>query len=191
MTNVYFVRHAEPDFSIHDDLARPLTEKGKADAKLVAEYLKDKKIDVVLSSPYLRAIDTVKPLVDETGLDIEIIEDFKERKIDNVWIDDFNTFCKKQWEDFDYKLSNGESLREVQNRNINALNEVLNKYTDKNIIIGTHGTALSTILNFYDNTYGYDNFDKIRRVMPWIVKMEFRDKECISITPVDILHKHD
>jgi len=38
--------------------------------------------------------------------------------VGNVWIEDFNSFAKKQWEDFDYKLSDGESLREVQNRNI-------------------------------------------------------------------------
>ncbi|HAR84900.1 MAG TPA: histidine phosphatase family protein, partial [Clostridium sp.] len=28
MTNIYFVRHCEPDFSIHEDLIRPLTQKG-------------------------------------------------------------------------------------------------------------------------------------------------------------------
>ena len=26
MTTVYFVRHAQPDLSVHDDLTRPLTE---------------------------------------------------------------------------------------------------------------------------------------------------------------------
>jgi len=35
MTNVYFVRHAEPDYNVRDDFARPLTKKGKEDAKLV------------------------------------------------------------------------------------------------------------------------------------------------------------
>ena len=28
MTTVYFVRHAQPDLSVHDDLTRPLTERG-------------------------------------------------------------------------------------------------------------------------------------------------------------------
>ena len=36
----------------------------------------------------------------------------------------------------------------VQNRNIEALNEILSDNADKEIVIGTHGTALSTILNF-------------------------------------------
>lgn len=28
MTNVYFVRHAQPNYENHDDLTRELTEKG-------------------------------------------------------------------------------------------------------------------------------------------------------------------
>ena len=184
MTNIYFVRHAEPDFSIHDDLTRPLTVKGKADAKLVTKYLRDKEIHEVLSSPYLRAIDTVKDFADELGHGITIIQDFRERRVDSVWIEDFLTFTKKQWEDFDYKLSDGESLREVQARNISALREVLCLYEGKNIVIGTHGTALSTIIHYYQNTYGYKDFEKMRMLMPWIVRMQFKNNDCLSITPV-------
>ena len=36
----------------------------------------------------------------------------------------------------------------VQKRNIEALKEILSDNRDKEIVIGTHGTALSTILNF-------------------------------------------
>lgn len=31
MTHLYYVRHAQPDYSVHDDLTRPLTEKGMRD----------------------------------------------------------------------------------------------------------------------------------------------------------------
>lgn len=37
MTNVYFVRHAKPDFSVQDDLTRLLTEEGINDCKKVTE----------------------------------------------------------------------------------------------------------------------------------------------------------
>lgn len=103
-------------------------------------------------------------------MNIEIIDDFRERKVDSIWIEDFASFSKAQWDDFDYKLSDGESLNEVQNRNISALNNVLEKYQDKNIAIGSHGTALSTIINYYDKSFGYEDFERIRTVMPWIVE---------------------
>jgi 2,3-bisphosphoglycerate-dependent phosphoglycerate mutase len=54
MTTIYFVRHAEPDYSNHDDENCPLTEKGFKDRELVTEFLEDKDIQILLSSPYIK-----------------------------------------------------------------------------------------------------------------------------------------
>ena len=181
MTTIYFVRHAEPNYNNHDDMLRELSSKGLKDRKLVTDFLTDKQIDVVLSSPYKRAVETVRDFAEKTGKDILVVEDFKERRVDSEWIEDFESFCKKQWEDFDYKLSDGECLKEVQSRNILALDKVLTSYKGKNIVVGSHGTALSTIINYYDKSFGYFEFDKIRFLMPWIVEFTFKDKECVNI----------
>ncbi len=173
MTTIYFVRHAQSNYENHDDQTRELTEKGLEDRKLVSKYLKDKNIDIILSSPYKRAVDTVRHFADNNNYTIEIIDDFRERKIDSAWIEDFNGFNKHQWEDFSYKLSDGETLYEVQERNIRTLKDVLERYKDKNIVIGSHGTALSTIINYFDHTFGYEDFVKIKSLMPWIVKFVF------------------
>ena len=181
MTKVFFIRHAEPNYENHDDLLRELTPKGMQDRKIVTEYLSNKKIDVVLSSPYKRAVQTLEDFADKFGFKIETIDDFHERKVGNEWIENFHDFSKNQWADFEYKLEGGECLREVQTRNIAALKEVLRKYEGKNIAIGTHGTALSSIINYYDNSFGYADFEKIRNVMPWIVAFEFDGEKCVSI----------
>lgn len=186
LTRVYFVRHAQPNYGNHDDLLRELSPCGMEDRKLVTTFLEDKGIDVVLSSPFKRAVDTVADFADTHNLTVETIEDFRERKVDSCWIEDFTSFSKRQWSDFTYKLSDGECLKEVQDRNIAALNDVLNKYTGKNIVIGSHGTALSTIINFYDNTFDYEDFDKIRFIMPWIVEFVFDEKKnCVEINKFD------
>lgn len=112
---------------------------------------------------------------------ITLINDFRECKVGNAWIDDFDNFCKKQWENFDFKLFNGESLYEVQKRNINALIQILEKDKGKNIVIGSHGTALSTVINYFDNSFGYNEFNEIKYIMPWIVKFSFKSKQCIEI----------
>ena len=182
MTKVYFVRHAEPNYENHDDMLRELSARGMEDRKRVTAFLSDKQIDVVLSSPFKRAVDTVKDFADSKGLTVETANDFRERKVDSCWIKDFASFSKKQWEDFSYKLSDGECLKEVQERNINALIDVLRRYAGKNIVIGSHGTALSTVFNYYDHSFGYEDFDKIRFVMPWIVEFDFDDGgNCINI----------
>ena len=38
MTNVYFVRHATPNYDNHDDLARELTAQGLKDRKQVTSF---------------------------------------------------------------------------------------------------------------------------------------------------------
>ena len=187
MTTIYFIRHAEPDYANRDDRERPLTQKGQEDSKLVTHYLRDKNIDIVLSSPYMRAVATVKDFADSYGHEIHTIEDFRERKIDSVWIEDFNKFAEMQWIDFDYKLSDGECLQEVQSRNINALMQVLKVYRDKSIVIGSHGTAISTIISYFDKTYGFDDFQRIRHIMPWIVKMFFEGDKLIHTEEVDMV----
>ena len=189
MTVVYFVRHAESDYRNHDDRSRELTEKGLKDSKLVTRFLSDKHVEVVLSSPYKRAIDTVRDFAKTRNLEIEIVEDFRERKIDDVWIEDFNAFCKAQWEDFDYKLSEGESLGEVQKRNVAALDAVLKQYAGQTIVIGSHGTALSTVLHYYDPSFGYEQFEKIRNLMPWVVKFTFQGTNCVDIQQYNLFEQ--
>lgn len=185
-TRVYFIRHAEPNYNNHDDMTRELSEKGLKDRVLVTEFLRDKQIDAVLSSPFKRAVDTVRDFAEKSGLEIKVVEDFRERRIDNCWIEDFNGFCKKQWEDFNYKLSDGESLEEVQTRNIAALKNVLKRYEGKNLVVGSHGTALSTIINYYDKSFGYAQFEKIRGLMPWVVPFSFEGDVCVEIRTYNV-----
>ena len=186
MTTIYFVRHAQPNYDNHNDLERELTAKGLKDRKCVTAFLLDKSVDVVLSSPYKRSFDTVKDFADCVGLTIGIVPDFRERKVESVWIDDFESFCKRQWIDFTYKLSDGESLKEVQERNIAALRDVLTVYKDKTVVIGTHGTALATILNYYDPSFGYNDFQRVRHFMPWIVKMTFDGEWLVGIEEYNV-----
>ena len=188
MTTIYFIRHAQADNTNRDGRNRPLTEKGMADRWLVTDFLQDKSIDAVLSSPFKRAVDTVADFADRSGFEIEIIEDFRERRSDSDWVrdTDFWPFIERQWANFSYKLSDGECLADVQDRNIAALNEALEKYKNKNIAIGTHGTALSTIINYYDSTYGFDDFMAMVDIMPWVVRMSFDDNSCAGMSMIDL-----
>ena len=43
MTKIYFVRHAEPDYSNHDDRTRELSRQGLIDRELVTESIPDRK----------------------------------------------------------------------------------------------------------------------------------------------------
>lgn len=185
-TNIYFVRHAQRDFSIKDDRTSPLTDKGREDSKAVKDYLKDKEIDILYSSPYLRAVETLKPFSEYVGLPVHTVEDFRERNV-GCWVDDFNAHSAKEWADFNYKNENGESLLETQKRNIDALKTILKENTYKNIAIGTHGTALSTMINYYNPTFLQRDFKRIVDKIPFIVKMIFEEEKCLQIEEIYII----
>ena len=184
-TSVYFVRHAQPDFRIKDDLIRPLTEKGMEDRKKVTSILRNKNVSAIYSSPYLRAIDTVKDFADNIGLEIKTDVNLCERRF-GEGIEDYKLYFKRQWDDFEFKLPQGESLREVQQRNITALFNILKTDLGKNIAVGTHGTALSTIINYFNPDFGHDQFMSIIDKMPHIICLKFKELEFVEVEEIDV-----
>ncbi len=57
-----------------DDRERPLTKKGKVQAQAIAEALREREIERIVTSPYKRCIQTVEPLARMIGAEIEVSE---------------------------------------------------------------------------------------------------------------------
>jgi phosphohistidine phosphatase SixA len=55
----------------HDDRLRPLDARGRKQAKGIAAALADRGVDRILSSPYVRCVETVEPLAGALGLEVE------------------------------------------------------------------------------------------------------------------------
>ena len=176
MKRIFFVRHAQPDYTHKEDASRPLTEKGMRDSYMLADFLQSKKIGAVYSSPYKRCVDTVRPFAEKVNLPITVANEFRERKIDDEWIEDFSSFAKRQWEDFSFKLAGGECLAEVQQRNVERLALLLQEEAAENIVIGTHGTALATILHYFDPAFGEEGFQNLRPLTPCVVRVNFSEQ---------------
>ena len=178
MTKIYFVRHAQPEHAWEDDRTRPLTGEGEKDSAIVFELLKDKHIDAFYSSPYKRSMDTIADSADFFGKDIITDEDLREReKGENG---NNQGMFRKRWDDHDYHEEGGESIAMVQKRNMRALTEILRDNIDKEVVVGTHGTALSTILNFYDKSFGCDDFLRIIDRMPYVIELDFEGDKLVG-----------
>lgn len=189
MTTVYFVRHAKSDKNIRDDRTRPLTPEGLADSEKVTELLKNKGIDLLMSSPYKRSMDTIGGLAKVLDMEITTDEDFRERNAGSWNGDDFLKFIEAQWADFNYKIFDGECLSSVQERNIRALKRVLTSCEGKTVVIATHGTALSTMINYYRPEFDFHSFMRILNFMPYVVKMEFDGENFLGMSEELIVEK--
>lgn len=80
-TTLHLVRHAAAgDRSRWEgpDVERPLTEKGAAQSKTIAEELTGVGIGRVLTSPYVRCVETVAPLGEQIGIEVEANDDLAE-----------------------------------------------------------------------------------------------------------------
>lgn len=187
MTEIYFVRHALPDYSCPDAVLRPLTKEGQRDSLRVVEVMKDIHLDYAISSPYKRSIDTIKQTAREHGLDIEPDDRLHER-ISGINGNNREMF-RRRWADFSFCEEGGEGLGSVTERNIAAVNDILDFHRNESILVGTHGTALSTILHYYDNSFGVEGFLRIIDYMPYIVRLSFDGRELIEKKELLIVEK--
>lgn len=178
MTRVYFVRHAQPEHAWKEDKTRPLTEEGRNDTAIVFDFFKDKQINIFYCSPYKRSIDTI---ADTAALfDKQIIIDERLREREKGLDGNNHGMFQKRWAEHNYHEDGGESIDMVQKRNIEALKEIISSNMNRNIVIGTHGTALSTILNFYDKSFSCDEFLRIIDWMPFIIELDFQKNKMIG-----------
>lgn len=85
--SVLLVRHAWAGDSAKwegDDRVRPVDKRGRKQSDALVDALAGFAVDRIVSSPYLRCIQTVEPLADARGLDIELDEALGADRLDDV-----------------------------------------------------------------------------------------------------------
>lgn len=167
--NVKGLWDANPKTSDH------LTEIGKKQVNASAELLKNRSIDVVITSPFARAFETATMTARALGIpENKIIHDerLSEWKVgtefDGKPLDDYFAVRNAQEDRYGFKAEGGESYLDILKRAGEFLYEIESKYQGKNILIVSHGAvvrALELIANglsikhLYEHTRAYKNFD--------------------------------
>lgn len=180
-TTVYLVRHADSIYTT-DEMNRPISERGRLDAIELWRKFKDIDVHKVYSSPYKRAIQTVEGIALDKNLAINLIDDMRERKKIDGKLDNFQENVKKLWDNTSFKFIGGESNKEGQVRGVNAITNLLRENDGKSIVIGTHGDIMTLILNYYDNSYGYEFWKALD--MPDAYKLTFSNEKICNIEKV-------
>lgn len=159
-TIIYMVRHAESPYTEGNERTRGLTAKGKADVERVTEILKVEGIELIISSPYNRAILSIEGLAQYLGLEIKTFEDLRELHfagedyiIENV---ELMSKLREKFNDPEYCLPGGESNSECQKRSIEVIKTILKVHAGKRIAMGTHGLVMTLMMNYFDSNYDLD-----------------------------------
>lgn len=180
MTFIYLVRHAESTGAQPDG---PLTEKGHDQARELSVRLAELKPNAAFSSPYVRAIDTIRPYCDAIGMKIEAKPDLRERKLKphDIWLsnEDYIFHTRRSFVDRDHVLPDGESLNATANRAKGALQEIAH-LGHTSTIVASHGNFMASLLSEMDGSFGYSEFAAIKN--PHIFRLEWDGQKFIRFT---------
>lgn len=129
-TIIYMVRHGESPYNEGNERTRGLTPKGKIDIEKVTKLLIGEGIDMVISSPYTRAILSVEGLAEHLKLDIKVFEDLRERHFSSNIIEnaELMSSIRESFNDLNSTLPGGESNADCQKRAISVLKPILKEH---------------------------------------------------------------
>ncbi|WJH36633.1 histidine phosphatase family protein [Paenibacillus sp. CC-CFT747] len=182
-TILYFVRHADSPYVPGKEHTRGLSAAGAAASRQIAERLKDLPVDGVVSSSYVRAVQTVQPLAESRGLPIREYEGLRERLIggeesEAPW-EEIRNAIERSFTDHDYALEGGETTKEARLRALPILEELLEEYEGRAVAIGTHGNIMTILMNHYEPRCDYAFWQETSR--PDLYRMTFDGSRLESI----------
>jgi broad specificity phosphatase PhoE len=155
---IYFTRHGESVANTlriisNRELPHPLTENGRFQAARLAEKLRGKRINLIYTSPILRAKETARILSATLDIPMECADALREpdcgflegRGDTEAWRE--HDIWKENWlqgKQLDQGPQNGETCKEVQARLTGFIKNLRSRYeeTTAEFVMVTHGALI-------------------------------------------------
>ena len=156
-TLIYLIRHGESEgnkegrFRGGEDF--PLSKEGKMQVQKLGEALKNSGIELIFSSPLVRAYDTAKAVAATTGAKIIVEPAFRSIALGSWEGKTREEIEKKFPREFELWLTNPEKLRmpgfepipQLKRRANTALRKIIRENTGKTIAVVSHTAVLKVI----------------------------------------------
>ncbi len=154
---LYLVRHGRTIANTHQlvqDGTDPLSEIGKAQTKLIGKRFQTIELDVIISSPFVRAYETAKAIHRVTGAPLETNELFVEQRyashqvgksINDPVIAEERALMHGKRGDPHWHLADEENVHDLRDRAREAL-AFINTRTESNLAIVSHGMFIKMLV---------------------------------------------
>lgn len=158
---IYIVRHGQTEWNVSKRLQghKPITlnEKGREEAKTLAEKIKDLDFDRIISSDLLRAKETAEIINEKVNK--EIVLDARLRSVDygNLEGRFIPDITQEEWKIYNStpEKFGAESVESVYTRIKSLFDELVE--TDDSVLIVAHGGALRIISYYIANRQLFNN----------------------------------
>lgn len=152
---IYFIRHGETAYNregrVQGHLDIPLNEKGIKQAELARDESRDLKIDLIYSSPLLRARKTAEIINEKHNVKIVFDDRLKELHMGTVQGKTISD-CSKDEIEYAFtnpEKNNGETLEHLCDRVELVMREI--EALNKDVLIVSHGGVYKAVYKYLNN----------------------------------------
>lgn len=182
MSELILIRHSisQPDSSIPSSQWR-LSKKGRLACRDLSVQLSGLNINQIISSIEPKAIETAQLTAQHLGILSEIVHGVHEHERNTVSFLPLDKFQKSIKDLFYYPevcIFGNESANQTLSRYSKAINFLLGKYVKENIVVVSHGTAISLFVAMHNNLDGFQFWQDL--TMPCIVRLSKRNFQIIE-----------
>lgn len=155
---IYSTRHGQTVYNKQEIILgttdMELDETGEKQALELAERIERLgNIDLIIASPMKRAMKTARAVAEKCG--ISIIADERLREWDYGGYEGKSRFADGFAENkinFGVRMGgSGESLLQLSHRVYTAIDEIISRYRDKNVLIVSHGGVCRVIETYFND----------------------------------------
>ncbi|WP_322904165.1 histidine phosphatase family protein [Paenibacillus campi] len=168
MKELYIIRHCQ---ATGQQPAAPLTTLGQVQAQHVAAQLCTLPLDYIVSSPYVRALQTIEPLALQLGLPIHTDERLIERVLCHTDEPDWRAMLRRTYDDMELCYTGGESSRQATER-VSAVVEQFKASDHRCAALVSHGNLISLLLRMYDGRIGFTEWEQLTNPDMYYIRLD-------------------
>ena len=164
---IYSTRHGQTDYNKNEIILGTtdleLNDTGIEQAHELAEKIAEMgNIDIIIASPMKRAMTTAMTVAEKTGLEIVTEERFREWDYGEYeGRSRFSEGFAEGKTEFGVRMGKtGESLLKLAHRVYSALDDIIEKYSGRTVLIVSHGGICRVIETYFNDmtTEKYSNW---------------------------------
>jgi 2,3-bisphosphoglycerate-dependent phosphoglycerate mutase len=154
---LYVVRHCQAE---GQEPSASLTERGQQQAEALCAFLADFDVQRIVSSPFARAIESIRPLSVRLGIPVETDQRLVERMLSTVPLADWREQLRVSFQDLDLIIGGGESSRAAMQRARAAVADILGHPAERTVAV-THGNLMALMLKTFDDRIGFELWERL------------------------------
>lgn len=158
MPKLLLIRHCQST-GTHPNA--PLSDAGAKTAEALVTRLRDLAADAVYSSPYARALATVRPFAISAGLPVGLDDRLRERVLSDRDLEDRWDHVRRSFAELDYRAPGGESVNQTAQRAIAALADIA-AAGHRLPVVSSHRNLTASVLRSMDTAFGFEQLLNLR-----------------------------